>query len=451
MPGPGLNGPDDSGGNELVDLPIQRPPDEENQIRGHHEPSIQGSMELQSNGDEHDSTHNISPDQEARLWADLKAETGYDTYIKYLRAYMHRYKHVDELISDLRHGLQLNWPHLKIPSLRECAIYNIYQIDNYCPIISLKCGSSSGTKILSAIRQPSPAATVRIVLWEVRESVFRGFQPLDALGLGLRIQPRFFKALLADHTRMRPTQTFTERPLESELFAMDQYVVTTARNYLPANPDATPVILIARQGPEKLKFEEDFDEIVPFQRLPTDEPPKPVIRPSPWMLQYVRLLESDFEKERECTGKFEDILLCSLTPLLHFNLSRIGKENDLMRREYLKLILPPEEGETEILDIEERLGELFRMRSSLRRLIEDSEEKSENLQRALRSQMANKVRQNPSFTTTEDDLRRARLLALRWETEVRDYLQLQTGELARQESKKSIDLSNFQIEEAKRG
>lgn len=448
MPGTDSNDQDDSGGNELVDLPIQRPPDEENQIQVHREPRMQGGMQLQSNGDEHDPTHNISPDQDARLWADLKAETGYDTYIKYLRAYMHRYEYLHDLYLALHIKLQ-PFGYTKTPC--ECAIYDVYQIDNRCPRISLQCGSSSGTKILSAIRQPFPAVTVRIVLWELWRDEMRDFTPFDALGLGLRIQPRFFHALLANDTHPAPMPTFMDRPLASELFVIDQYVVIIARNYLPANPDATPVILIARQGPEKLDFEEEFDEIVPFQRLPPDEPPKPISKLPPWMLQYVRLLESNFEKEREYAGNFNDLFLRSLAPLLRFNMSRIRKEYDPLQEEYLKLIGRSEKVKKRTSDHERVLGKLFRMRSSLRRLIEDSEEKFQNLQRALCSQMANEVRQNPSFTTTEDDLRRVRLLALRWETEVRDYLQLQTGELARQESKKSIDLSNFQIEEAKRG
>ena len=56
-----------------------------------------------------------------------------------------------------------------------------------------------------------------------------------------------------------------------------------------------------------------------------------------------------------------------------------------------------------------------------------------------------------SLLTLENELQRIRREATRLEAEIRDYLQLQTGELALEESKKSIELSNFQIEEAKRG
>ncbi len=65
--------------------------------------------------------------------------------------------------------------------------------------------------------------------------------------------------------------------------------------------------------------------------------------------------------------------------------------------------------------------------------------------------MPSEAFQSTSLTAVEDELRQARLEASRLETEIRDFLQLQTGELALQESRKSIELSNSQIEEAKRG
>ena len=61
------------------------------------------------------------------------------------------------------------------------------------------------------------------------------------------------------------------------------------------------------------------------------------------------------------------------------------------------------------------------------------------------------VRQNPSMAflgkAFEDEINAARRL----ESELRDYLQLEVGELALQESKKSIEISNFQIQEGRRG
>lgn len=91
------------------------------------------------------------------------------------------------------------------------------------------------------------------------------------------------------------------------------------------------------------------------------------------------------------------------------------------------------------------------MRYSLRRMVEDFEDSSLRLRDCMHSPMKKDTPQGQSLMTLEGDLQQFGLEATRLETEIRDYLQLQIGELALQESKKSIELSNPQIEEAKRG
>lgn len=441
--------PDATDGSELVDLSSRRLPDEEAQKEEQSPLDVQPDVQLQSESDEHDAPEEISADESARLWAEIETETGYRHYYEYLIAYSGRYEYLWHLRYDLYHKLLRDSREDSRKST--CAIYDVNHIDNRCPRIVLQCDSSSGNKVLSAIRQPLSAEHVRIVLWEVWADPRAGARMSDAVGLGLRIQPRFFQALLAISKHGGSTQTVIERPLASDLFVIDQYVVTIAHDYLPANPDTQPVILIARLGEGEMGHKEESEEILPFQKLATIELPKPVDELPEWMLRYVRLLESNFGKDGEYTGNFRDTCLRSLIPLLHFNMSRIREGKYLMQREYLKFFGPHGEGEERILDHEERLGKVFTMRSSFRRLIEDSEDKAERLKRVVRSQMANEVPKSTSFTIMEDALRHTLLEARRCESEILDYQQLQTGELARLESKKSIDLSNFQIEEAKRG
>lgn len=55
-----------------------------------------------------------------------------------------------------------------------------------------------------------------------------------------------------------------------------------------------------------------------------------------------------------------------------------------------------------------------------------------------------------SWRKAEADLMQIHQEAGRLESQVRHYMQLQVGELALQESKKSIELSNQQIEEGRR-
>ena len=83
--------------------------------------------------------------------------------------------------------------------------------------------------------------------------------------------------------------------------------------------------------------------------------------------------------------------------------------------------------------------------------MEDFEDDLNYLRRYLRSQVSSDTLSDRSWLKVEEDLIETRQEASRLEAEVRDWLQLQVGEWALQESKKSIELSNRQIEEGKRG
>ena len=427
---------EDGDGDELVDLPIQRLPDEEAQIGGSRDSNIQAGGQIDDDSD--DSQDGMSPDEKARLWADLEAETGFSSYKEYLKAYEGRHPDLKKLLDTIP-----DWPFVGSPFPHSCAIYDIEDRDCACPTITLQCSTSSAERILLALRRPSAIATARIVLWQPGP---RG-KMVDALGLGLRIQPRFFQAYYDRHAHARRPERFKEDPLTPELIVIGRYVVTIARHYLPAIPDATPVILIAELDAESLGNEEEIVETLPFQKPVTNEPYKPINRLPSWMRQYDRILKSDLENERKATTTIRDLIFRSLTPLLHFQIWHIRKQSGSIRKEYSNMSLTAQHGKQK----EDRLENLFRMRSLLRRLIEHSEEQIDHLLSIVYSRMTNDTQQRSSSTVVEDDFHQALRDARRWETEIRDYLQLQTGESALQESRKSIELSNFQIEEAKRG
>lgn len=57
----------------------------------------------------------------------------------------------------------------------------------------------------------------------------------------------------------------------------------------------------------------------------------------------------------------------------------------------------------------------------------------------------------PCYHDTAEEVKDLVQEASRLEGQIRDYLQLRTGELALEESKKSIEVSNQQLQEGKRG
>ena len=462
MPGTRSNRSEDSDGNELAELPSQRLPDEEAQIREYHDSNGQGSIELMDNNDEHDSPNEIGSDESAHLWVDIAAETGYDSYIDYLDSYEQDYSYADLVKKCFMEA----WRYTN-STHQTCAIFNLQCGPSSFPSLDLQSSSGSAATIFSALRHPSFTGGVRILLWEA-SVLDKGM--MTALGLGLKIHPEFFGALLARHAGMGHLRIrsdlstlpwreliarFDERRIAPEVVLLGQYLVTTARGYLSENLDAPPVIVIfllenGLNSISRPKSKKKAENPVTFLPL--------------WMQEYVRLLGLDLEKRRERSSSITNLVFRSLTPLLQFYVLRFCEECDCIRTEYLDLTLPQKKFryENAILNRSPRrkgtgrikaLGDLFELRYELRRMIGKSEDLNyyHQLRRFTHSQMPCDTFQDERFIEIEDQLQQAHLEAHRLETEIRDYLQLQIGELALQESRKSIELSSSQIEEAKRG
>ena len=420
-------------GNELVPLPGGRLPDEEAQIEADPASSPQLSVQEQNDRDERGSSSEISPEESARLWADLKAETGYDSYATYLE------KVGRQDIKNLLQSpyLDLEDVHIYLPY---CAIFDVHYGESAHPKIDLQCSSNIGTVILSALRHPPATAIARIVLWEV-SCLFKDM--MDALGLGLRIHPRFFQNLSALARPMREVD-LKRRRIAPNIVTISRCVMTIARCYLPANQNVTPVVLIAGGNKQGWGFYEELGESTAFQKpaMPTmKEASRPIHGLFRWMQEYIHLLESDLEKGVGSGGDNTNLSFWSLSPLMKLSAFEIYQQCVLTREKYLSFLEP-----SSYRAGRPKMEDLFVIRSALRRMIEDSEDSSQQLRRFLSSQMPSETCQSTSSTAVEEELRQARLEASRLETEIRDYLQLQTGESALQESRKSIELSNSQIE-----
>ena len=310
--------------------------------------------------------------------------------------------------------------------------------------MTLQCCTSSARVIHSTLRQPPAAAIFRLVLWE---TFIDGIDPdiLSVIGLRLKIQPRVFQAVMTRDSTIDSFFTDVgEQILPTNIVAMGQFAMTVARPELPTNPNVTPVILIIGYKPDTLTVKKARDEVLLFEKATsplTTEQSNPMEQPSLWMQEYVRLLEAHPTDNVSSDASDTDLISRSVIPLLHFQISTIREECHLKRTEYIKST-KGDKGD---------LGALFKERSHLRRMIEESEDNFQHLQRFKFSRKGNHTFQDAAFMIVEDDLRRAHLEAVRLETEIRDYLQLQTGDLALRESIKSIELSSSQIEEAKRG
>ncbi len=194
MPSLGSRHPEDSDGNELGDLARGRLPDEEAQIGGEPESNIQTGVHLKNGSDNGEASSGMNSDENARLWEDLKAETGYASYSAYLEAYEDDHPLLWFMKEALRDIIANTAP----SDDHGCAIFDVQDEDSTRCKLTLRCSSTSGTNILSALRQPPPRTRFGIVLWD-STSLTEGM--LNALGSGLKIQSHFFYAFLARHPK----------------------------------------------------------------------------------------------------------------------------------------------------------------------------------------------------------------------------------------------------------
>ena len=438
--------PDGGDGNELAVLSSGTVPDEESHIGQELGTNIQTGNQLLNVSRDRDPSSRISRDESAHLWEDLETETGFRSYNEYLEAHARKLSYLSFMKFALM-SMTVN----QDPHGSSCAIVDVQDRESACCKLTLRCYSRSGTKILSALRRPPPGATFGIVLWD---STSLDEEMLNALGLGLKIHPHFFQAFLTRHPKTPPIRDEGRSwKIADDVVVVGQYIMTLVRNYQPTNPDAAPIILIAGLDQKHLAYDRVqgvSHQILPFQKLAT---PAGGMRMGghknpmdEWMRYFVRHLMSDIKEGRGLGGNDRDLSLKPLTALLQCAMPLLRIECKVTRERYLKATEP-----TRTETVETVRKDVFKMRYLLRRMVEDFEDSSQRLRDHPHSPMKQDTPRGQSLMTLEGDLQQFGLEATRLETEIRDYLQLQVGELALQESKKSIELSNSQMEEAKRG
>ena len=140
------------------------------------------------------------------------------------------------------------------------------------------------------------------------------------------------------------------------------------------------------------------------------------------------------------------LIFGALLPLVYSSAFAIMDRSNRIRLTYIGLLddkfVDSAQKNTAILD-------LYSQRLGLRRVVENSEDDSEQLARYITSQGLTDLEND--CTSVQNYYKSVHSSALRLEAEVRDYLELQSEQMTLKESQKSISLSSLQIEEYKRG
>ena len=319
------------------------------------------------------------------------------------------------------------------------------------------------TELFHNLQSPPENIPARIVLWSIPWECDPYPGMIDALGLGLKIDPSFFEILLSI---TRPSYN-SLRPKGSNHVIIGKSVATVARNY-QSKEGGPPVLFVAGNFDDRLgiapdKWEQRYRDMVEedlkgeiggsvsVSRFAI-ETRSPDDLASLSSNQYLNLLSNHFQKDHNTDPEDDGLLLSAMLPLLKLEIMRLFVQCQILQTALLEV----QDG----MEFRDRYPEdekqiaydsLDKQRFWLRRRLEDLEESKNRFAKYVRSQGAAKWLQSKTWLSQDEDISEIVIEARAKEAEARDYMQLQIGNLSILESRKSIQLSNQQIDEAKRG
>lgn len=389
----------------------------------------------------------------------LKERTGFSTYAAFLEKNNYGCLRSPNEPSGLNIQNQNGESH--------CAIINLSREPPPTAKVSLQGVKLSALQTLSALSEPPKDVSVQIVVLSVphKDSLGLATEFSSLFGLGLDLAPRFFLALTAQLERHADFEISSNSRFRCRYLLASGTVVAIARRFAFAGPESPFIVLIA--GPPKihgligqnalcemlndgLKIHEPVHENWTFEDDDSD---------NGGAIYYARLLSHFMGQNRDFTHDFDHLLLASLLPLLQLDILRLREFCSVVRGYFVGLKSPIYKNNGhEILDNfapdpgdDKTPEKLYRYRTILRSAIEQVEDEAEPLTAFVSSQIGEHSTTSPAFTRFEGDRLWVLKEAGRLEAEIRDYLQVQAGHLALLESRKSIELSNYQIQEGKRG
>ena len=411
----------------------------------------------------------LNIEDDPRIRASLRAQTGFNSYQAYLEAYMDWEVHTDlMLLRDLM--IEVTSPDAE----DTCSILDVLTNEGLPPELSFRCHCKSGSEIFDALRQPPMDACVQIVIWRIETTtglrLSRWF--LDILGLCLRIDPQFFLALFETLRGLRRSSSFETavdtRPLRPSHVVIDHTVATFVRQYPFDRPDTGPIILIAGDhfsGHTESSLLDRYYFPVAHQNINNSPPftfPSPGVQSTPvfgslasndrkWLHMYKETFSAVARNNPGIPSCTAAIIARTLMPLLQMDCLKMRSEFLLLRRTFVLLQAAMNRVNVDLEFVNSISSKLHRERFWLRRSVEDSENSMSHFERYISAEDANYLPESSAYLKIKQETDQIHNEARRLDMEVRDYLQLVVGNLSLEESRKSIEVSNQQILEGKRG
>ena len=424
-------------------------------MSGQQSPATSGSSGSEAVEESSSEAKPYTDEDGEQLWKDIQAQTGFNFYQDYVKAYKDK---------DAREDLGVLWRWIIDRDSNDsedwCSIVDVIAHEDSPHKLSTRYQGTSGYVLLAALRQPRKHVCVQVVIWRVKTQMSCSLT--NILGLGLKIDPQFFLAVLEMHSQLPELARFDTavdtRPLRSSHVVIDRVVATWVGHYPIDKPAAPPIILIAGD----LNFTEGF-KCVASQNISS---PLPFTLPKAsnqedsgpiywshwrWLEIYKKTFSGLAENSLGMTRCTAAIIAGVLMPLLHMNCLQIRMQFLRLRRTFLELQTLMDTDNINQQLVNHTLSKLHHQRYWLRRSVEDSDDGMNHFERYISAEDANYLSGSSAHIRTKQERDQVHDEARRLDTEVRDYLQLVVGDLSLEESRKSIELSNHQIQEGKRG
>ena len=390
--------------------------------------------------------------KEDQVWKDIENETGFASCADYMEFYkdirpdfrdrLEQFRGLSEasVSTDLSDIL----PRQMLP---EIAIYDLSKQNNPRGCLNFRKSCSSGTELIRALRDPPANSCRQLVLWtweSLRSRIFNQ-EMADALILGLKLDPR----LLEDLDRLEKNQPYYHtdgfRTSHIKTFRRSGIIATLSENFTPKAVKAVPVLLVVARGIFGMTgFTGGDPENPPCNRSMRNR--QNITQTHLYANLYARAVEESIEQNRAATTTEAFLLLAAISPLLGIEAYMIQRESNNLKA---------------ICDNKSRYGsgrELDSQRLLLRRTLEKGEHHVTQIFRYLDSEVHADWSKEPSYVSIKADWKALIEQAHRLETEVRDFMQIQVGNLSLaasrtslEESRRSIELSNIQIRESQSG
>lgn len=418
-------------------------------------------------------------DHDDQCWEDVKAETGFSSYKSYLGALKDTEPQAQSLLKRLnvRPSFEVDMGEVFVLDILKDGSTSIsferQRVSNSTNERIPRQLQASGpdtdrpisTRLLQNLRSPPEMVPARIVLW----SITPGWPPhagiIEALGLGLDIHLSFFVTLFWVTSRQyTPTTT---RP--NQILIGDS-VTTIARDYRP-NRRVPPVLIIAgnfdlgyrtwtnRDTTSNKTFRDMIEEVLKGEiggsqslyRWATQRSPPDNVA-SLTSNHYLRLLSKHIHKDCNVGLEGRALLLLAVLPLLSIEILRLHIQRGVVDSVFIQIQYGVEHPNRYYDDEkQESYSVLDAQRFWLRRRLEGLEASRNAFVRFTHAQGPANWLEGKAWRRQNAHINDVLATARAKDAEVRDYLQLQIGNLSIQGSKKSIQLSNQQIDEAKRG